>query len=645
MRHLAITHLVVNRYAQAIGRLRGERSMSMWVLRLFGRRVDNRSKASELAAPLIGWLPVTVLGVAVGLVMIALAYSAARAGSGPSDFLYWLGIMVMIVSGIFALLEPTLTRTERLAIVVVLALGFYLVKVLLEPTAFTFLDEFQHLRTTNDILGTGRLFTDNPLLPVSPLYPGLELATVSFSQLTGLPVFYSGVVILGAARLLFGWAVFSFYESVGASSSVAGVASLIYMSNPGFMFFDSQFAYESFALPLGALVLLSVARREEGGQRMGWTAILIAAVAALAVTHHVTALMISAFLLMWAAISVFVRRETQAQSPLGPAFLMLVASVGWAVYVATSAVGYLAPHLVRALTDVLDLVGGALPGRELFRSGAGLDAPVYERIAALGSVALILAALPFGMWSIWTRHRRSAAAVALAAVAALYPASLALRVTPRGAEIAARASEFLYLGVGFVVAVAIIEFRVVGRWTARALLTAAGAVLVAGGLVIGLPQWARMPGPYLVGADPRSIEPEGIRAAEWTLQWLGTDNRILADRTNRLLLGTYGQQHAISSAADRVPVAALYLAPSIGPKELEILRVGRIQFVLIDRRLSSALPIVGVYVERGEVAQGAHLEPVSAEALGKFERPGVGRLFDSGDIQIYDVQSLLQASP
>ena len=35
-------------------------------------------------------------------------------------------------------------------------------------------------------------------------------------------------------------------------------------------------------------------------------------------------------------------------------------------------------------------------------------------------------------------------------------------------------------------------------------------VLAVGGSVLSIPSWARLPGPYLVAADPRSVEPIGI---------------------------------------------------------------------------------------------------------------------------------------
>jgi hypothetical protein len=162
-----------------------------------------------------------------------------------------------------------------------------------------------------------------------------------------------------------------------------------------------------------------------------------------------------------------------------------------------------------------------------------------------------------------------------------------------------------------------------------------------GGVVVAVPNWLRLPGPYLVGADPRSIEPQGIAAAAWTLRNLGPENRFMVDRTNRLLLGTIGRQHPVTASGDRVNVRPAFFGTSLGPLEIGVLRAGAVRYVLIDRRLSTSLPLVGVYTERGEASAGRRTFPIEPAALGKFDAvPGVSRIFDSGDIQIYDIRVL-----
>ncbi|MGO8477736.1 hypothetical protein ACC739_38260, partial [Rhizobium ruizarguesonis] len=59
---------------------------------------------------------------------------------------------------------------------------------IIRAVAFIDHDEFLHWATVKDILEAGRLFLPNPLLPVSPLYHGLELITSALVNLSGLSV-------------------------------------------------------------------------------------------------------------------------------------------------------------------------------------------------------------------------------------------------------------------------------------------------------------------------------------------------------------------------------------------------------------------------------------------------------------------------
>lgn len=63
--------------------------------------------------------------------------------------------------------------------------------------------------------------------------------------------------------------------------------------------------------------------------------------------------------------------------------------------------------------------------------------------------------------------------------------------------------------------------------------------------------------------------------------------------------------------------------------------------MVVDRRLASGLPPVGVYVEHGEPDTYRHTTPMDAAALAKFDRlEQASRVFDSGDITVYDVEAL-----
>ena len=114
------------------------------------------------------------------------------------------------------------------------------------------------------MLQSGKLFTVNYLLPVSPRYPGLEEVTAALSSVTGLSVFVTGLIIAGVAHLLFVSVLYLLFREVSGSHRVGGVAVLYYASNPLFTSFDSMFVYQTLALAFFALTLLTAWRLPRG---------------------------------------------------------------------------------------------------------------------------------------------------------------------------------------------------------------------------------------------------------------------------------------------------------------------------------------------------------------------------------------------
>jgi hypothetical protein len=152
------------------------------------------------------------------------------------------------------------------------------------------------------------------------------------------------------------------------------------------------------------------------------------------------------------------------------------------------------------------------------------------------------------------------------------------------------------------------------------------------------PPWYRMPGPYLVSADVRSITPEGIGAAQWAGAYLGPNQRIATDRVDTLLQATYGHEWPVTSDVERIPAELLFTSPQFGPAEQAIARKGDIRYLVVDTRLSSGLPRIGYYFTKGEPNAFKYTTPIDPAALTKFDHVrGISRLFDSGNIVIYDV--------
>jgi len=538
------------------------------------------------------------------------------------------------------------TRNERVAILLIVGLALYLVKLMLSPIGLTGPDELTHWRTLEDILRTGHLFSDNPLLRISPIYPGLEAAAAGATVTSGLDVFPIAIVLIGAAKLLTLLGVFLIAASVTGSSRVAGVAVLVYMANPSFLLFDAVFSYESLAIPLALVAIWSTLQWTRHGGTIGLHAgLALTSIAATSVTHHLTSLVLLAVLVTWAIVWFLRDRGRTAGRPIVVAALWALAcDLGWMLVAGTLALSYLNFIIAGGVRELLAIITGTSEARQLFAPRQGLATPLPEVGVAYGAVLLLLVSLPFLIRHA-TRSRRPPAFVVVLALAALvYPASLALRFTTLGAETSQRASEFLFLPIGILGADWLVGRRTSGFRVPKPFVAPLLLVLFAGGIVTGAPLLSRLPGPYIVAAEQRSIEPQGIETAAWALRELGPDNRIIADRTNAKLLGAIGLQYPVTSANEHIGTAFVMFARTLGPNELSVMREARVRYVVVDLRLSTDLPAYPFYFESAEPDAGAHTEPIPVEALQKFEgRPGVTRVYDSGDIRIYDVGGLVDA--
>ena len=116
---------------------------------------------------------------------------------------------------------------------------------------------------------------------------------------------------------------------------------------------------------------------------------------------------------------------------------------------------------------------------------------------------------------------------------------------------------------------------------------------------------------------------------------------MATDRINQILMGTYGNQQIATSITDKLDLSPVFLSPQLGPKEIALLRQAHVHYLVVDLRLSQSLPLLGFYYEQTEENAFHHSMPVSITALSKFHYlPNVDRIFDSGNIIIYDVESI-----
>lgn len=600
-----------------------------------------------------------LLVMAAGMFVMAVAANLGRLGeTGVGAQLVWYaGLVLVFLPAALRIVAGSTPHRERIVAVVALAMVLQLSRLVLNPTMFVFHDEFIHADTLRQIESTGHLFTFNPLLPVSAYYPGLEIVTDAVRSTTGLPGYAAAVLTLLVARLVIVLAIIGLIGAIGGSRRAGAVGALVYLANPQLLFFNSQYSYQTLALPLAVFCIYLVATRRRGGR---WSLLLpLAGVAAVVVTHHLTAVLLIAALALWFACTlVSAGGRRGAASVRGPGALRdgtsardrtaLAVLTVWGVVVLGASVlnpgNPLAPYLSAIFgsssAQLLGLSEGEQP-KALFADSAGTGPLPVEQALLIASVLLTTASLLVLLGFIRTGWRAARPlALALGVVGLLYPVVPGGHLTSATAEVGDRASGFVFIGLA----------AALGTWwwarrRRRSTAVAFGlatTVVFLGSVVLGSgPASGQLPGPYQVSADARSVDADNVAAAQWQATGLPADSVVYGDRVSGLLAAAEGGQRTVLHVSTNLDISRLLLAPTVTADDVDLIRSAGLDYLIVDERQSTGLPHQQFYIESGEYGGQDRTEPVSAAALAKFQAvPGVTRVYDNGSIVIYDVRGL-----
>jgi hypothetical protein len=606
-------------------------------------QVQNASKVYTSETQL-GWLPGLSLVVGISMLVVALSFWGELNQFAWAQLVFFAGVLLLYIPIGFRLANLKIERSERVALIFLLGLSIYLIKILHSPFAFTFSDELLHYFNAEQILTNGKLFSTNPILPSSAFYPGLEILTSMLAGVSGLSIFHSGLIIIGISRVILLLAMFLFFEQLSQSSYLAGLAVLIYSANPNYLYWNAQFAYESVALPIGMLILYTlVMRQKESARRLrfSYTFLIYALIVLVVVTHHITSFLLIIFMLGAAILSVLLKKfvsDKQLES-FWPGMFVLVLTAAWLLLVGKEAQTYLYNIFHNALRSINNTVSGTQSIRAPFTSTAGEVASIWERVVGLGSVILAFLALPFGLISLWKRKPLKTIEWVLAGAALFYFGVLGLRLFPAAWEIANRASEFLFVGLAFVLAYGFREYFL--RYPNSRMLSVVFilfiAVLFSGSVISGWPPKIRLAKPYLALADKTIIQPQGKEAALWMLDKFGPDTVVASSKANALYLLAFGNQHAISGNIYDVGQLLTVEHSQIWRKN--VVDIYHLDYIQIDKRNLSWDNMAGGYLDPSNNAGPLHTEWFDPKILTMFDNEqGSQRIFDSGNIVIYDVK-------
>jgi hypothetical protein len=597
--------------------------------------------ARKIAPPTaaLGHLAPIALAAGAGLLVCSLANALSRATLAPSPLLYWAGILLIALPIFYRLTSREASPRERFALVCLLGLSLYAVKVVRDAPLFNFSDELVHAFNANQIVDRHHLFHANSIISVTPHYPGLEGATSALMSITGLGSFWAGVIVVGAARLALVVAMFFLFIRLSGSARIAGLGVAIYTGNFNFLFWGAQYSYESLALPLLVVIMLALAEREAAPRQRAreWAVPVVLGTLAIVITHHLTSYALVVFIAALALGHWLLRKSWNWPNPWKFAVLAAALALAWLLLAADSTFGYLSPVLGEAFEAVFNTASGEAPPRGLFQgSGSAIPStPLGARAVALLAVAILTVGLPFGLRTIWPRYRKQPFVILLTLAALGFFGTLALRLAPQAWETGNRLSEFLFIGLAFVLAgVGLERWRPKGRpWAGRALLAGFLGIVLVGGAISGWPWDIQLARPERASAEGRTIVSPPLAMAEWAKDQVEGGRFAAPVADARLLLDPGDHVAFAGKSPDIVDVVE---NAALEGWEIPLLRENDLRYVVIDRRELAADGIRGYFFTSHGAGFDEELLPKSTAT--KFDAvPGAERIYDNGPIAVYDL--------
>jgi hypothetical protein len=623
-----------------------------------------QQRRNERARPLV-FIALGVCEVA-GVAALVNSYRIAQTTlSDTAEFTwFWLGMLLLELPLAGLTARRATSPAARTALLVLLGVVSYAPKLLRDPTSPVYHDEFAHWRETYDILATGKLFGPSPIVPIIARYPGLHAATAALVHATGLTIWQAATVLLLLCHVTLVLGIAALAQAVGLDNRTASLIAIMYSLNSSFLYFDTEFSYESMAITLTVWTLVAYVRalRSQPGEgRAGWCVITVLLSVGTVVTHHLSAftlVLIMAFLSLALSVSWLARRQgwvRTACTAWGLTLITALALGAWFHFVAPATMSYLSPYLGQGFSELMQVASGAGSGRQLF--GASLSPWWEQKSAYLATVSAFCLAVT-GLLMIRARIKSGrlqkgwprSVLSALALLGLIYFPSTVFILSPSGAEGARRSWAFTWIGLSVLVGPAVVWLidwagQRTYLWTRiglRAGLTAALATALVGGTSAGLDASYRFPGPFLYGSDARSVTPELLGAAQWFLKQFGSGYNIVTDRYTGLVFASFGLQNTAAPSAG-FPTYDLYVAKPgapIDPSLLAELKSSDYTYVIVDKRIAYEVPQIGVYFEPDEPKQFVlpNGRSIFLGRLGKFDNfSWLIKVFQSDNYSVYRI--------
>jgi hypothetical protein len=481
-------------------------------------------------------------GFFAGALLITYSYSLATVDSSTSPYdIFWAGMIIGITPAAMLALSHDSSRGTRAILLMGIASLTFLPKFLMSIHGPIYFDENAHFRELQETIRSGHLFQPNTLVPISQHFPGLEAVSAAIHSLSGLDPWQCALLTILLAHCLTPLSVYLLAERLKIGHFAATLAALLYMANPSYMYFDTQYAYESLALAFVVVTLVcqvALFRSAHKREAFGFAILGIITGAATVVTHHLSAIALVGFMFvfmvcLWQQYPKSERRgmaslSTQMQLVRRYALLQFVTIVAifgtWFGLEAPSTWQYLSPFFTGGVKQVLATVGitgaGSSNVRRTLLSGSTL--PNYEILFI--RLTPFVAALLCGVAGIyWLKHRRVPRMwFVVFVLALLYFLSLPLDLTVTGSAGAHRswAFSFICLAMAMAIGMDVICQSVIQKGAGYKrfgwfFIWATTLSMFAGNMSANANADVRFITPHVWGSDSREVTSETAQLADW----------------------------------------------------------------------------------------------------------------------------------
>lgn len=616
-------------------------------------------------------LKILTLFLSIGVWLLGWTYFIAYNGSFYNS-IFWASVITIGLAIFLIIIDKDISEKYKIVCLFVFGAIIYILNVLPSTIHFHFNDELVTFETTKQLYENYRLNNITTHFDLPKYYPGLSLLAVNLKHVTNLDFFAVTRILIGLVHSFVPVFLYMFLKKVSFSGRIASIGTFIYATNPLYVYFHSQYSYESLGIFFGIFFLYVVAKKSFGENSVAYPIIIMVILAALTITHHLSSLMIFLFIILLAFAVRYSEKGENYQRSFYRSFhdnitaLTFTFIFTWMTYMAVMAAGYLYNHFTEYYKKIFEL--SLFGGSKIGITSASLDTaglPKYEwvidsRIYAPLLVFLSIMGIIIRKYENGNKNKNGKLVgpnpylnTMIIYGPILYILSLGFILTS-GQELALRSWGFLYIGLSLMCAMTIdklLDWNRSDDWRLAnfLMLNARYTIQVAkfsavimimliliGGISTGDKPIHRVPdllSPKVLGSG--SMTTDVFRSADWFEYNFGRHNNMLGDATTSSVFTYYATQNA-----DIQNSWQIFFPPIMNNNISNFIKYYKIGYTIVDNRITKSIVEGGFYgyVEQSEYYDKGYgsKTPLPNMNIEKFEySKNMVNIYNNGNINIY----------